>query len=105
MWYFTLPFPLDAERQVFLVVGLLVILTCSLVGPLSGRLTAKQTRSLHFISALVAVFVLVGFLYPWSRELLRADAEGQTLGRVVAVCLFFGLLALFRLMGRFESPG
>lgn len=91
------------EQQTFLTVGLLGIILCSLLGAVLPRLTAKQTRSLHFLSMLIGVFLLVAFLYPWSRA-LQFDEDTQTLGRVVAALIFFGLLALFRLMGKFESP-
>ncbi len=94
---------MHAEQQTFLIAALSVVIVCSLLGAVMPRLTLRQARALHFLSLLVAGFLLVAFLYPWSRELQFAP-DTQTLGRVVAAGIFFGLLALFRLMGRFESP-
>jgi hypothetical protein len=95
---------MDFERQAFLVTGVALMMVCSLLGALLPRLTLKQARSLHLIAVLIGGFVVIGFLYPWGRELLWDD-ERVFWGRVVAVGIFFGLLAMFRLMGRFESPG
>jgi cyclophilin family peptidyl-prolyl cis-trans isomerase len=75
-------------------VGVLLMLGCSLLAfSVRGRWSPRQVGALNLVVVLIGAFVLVG------GHLGRARQSS-----LVGTALFFGVVALFRVMSRFESP-
>jgi cyclophilin family peptidyl-prolyl cis-trans isomerase len=75
--------------------GVMLMMSGGLVGVLfAKRLSPRVILSLHLITVLIGSFVLLMLLVPLARYY-----------ELLGMGLFFGLLGLLKLMGRFESPG
>jgi hypothetical protein len=74
--------------------GLVFVIACSLAAfALSGRLPPQRIAAINLLAVLVGAFVLLCELGPTSHR-----------SNVLGLALFAGLIALFKLMNRFESP-
>ena len=70
------------------------MMSCGLVGFLfAKRLPLRMILSLHLVAVFIGGFVLLMLLVPIAHYY-----------PVMGIGLFFSLLALLKLMGRFESP-
>jgi len=78
---------------VYLVAGGLAMVAVSLASfLLAGRLSRRSIAAFHLINVFIGGVVALGLLVPLS--------QGSSL---LATAVFLGLLALFRLLGRFEG--
>jgi cyclophilin family peptidyl-prolyl cis-trans isomerase len=74
--------------------GVLLMMAVGITGfLLSKRLSPRIILSLHLVTVLIGSFVVLMLLVPMARFY-----------EVLGIGLFFGLLGLLKLMGRFESP-
>jgi peptidyl-prolyl cis-trans isomerase B (cyclophilin B) len=85
--------PQAATAPAMVTVGLLLIIACNLVSFLFGSRWPPQTQgAVNLLGVLIAAFLIVAQHGPGSQR-----------NPLLAVALFFGIVALLKLMNRFES--
>lgn len=90
----------ETARQggIFVLTSLGLMLTVSLVGFfLAPRVPPRVLASILLINMMIGGFLVFVLLFPK----MPGDAPSQ---QYLGAALFFGLLAMLKLMGRFESP-
>jgi cyclophilin family peptidyl-prolyl cis-trans isomerase len=85
------PAGLSAAAAAALVVVIGLVMAAAL---LAGRVSPRLVAALALLAVLVAFLALYAGLMPYARG-----------SRWLSAALFLGAIAMFRLMGRFESPG
>lgn len=83
-------------------IGILLMIVCCLLNVFASKLSLKQIRTLSLIAVLIGSFIIVAMLRPLSMIMLYTG-DMVTMGHVIAITIFFGLLGVFRLMSSFES--
>ncbi len=67
---------------------------------LASRLDPKHILAISMINTFICAFLILMALTP----VAIFDAQNPESNRLIAIGIFFGLLAILKLMGRFESP-
>jgi len=83
-------------------IGILLMIVCCLLNVFASKLSLKQIRTLSLIAVLIGAFIVVALLRPLGMTMLYTG-DMVTMGHVIAITIFFGLLGVFRLMSSFES--
>jgi hypothetical protein len=82
-----------------LLVALVLQIVVALLGVGLSRLKPAITRSALIAQILLATFFLLVVVTPG----LQADANAADSPRLLSLAVFLGLLALLKLLGRFEE--
>ncbi|GAB4522473.1 MAG: hypothetical protein Tsb0020_40890 [Haliangiales bacterium] len=90
-----------AQAQPLVIYGLLLMLLIGVAQfALARRLAPRKLRSLGLVNVLICGFLVIVTVAPVALH-RSLDPDDQ---RLIGLLVFFGLLALIKLMGRFESP-
>ncbi len=91
------------ERQIFFILGIILMIAFALLGVFGSKWSPKQIQSFNLMTVLVGCFLLFGLLIPIGHDMITQADPTDWSRFIVPTLVFFGLLGLFRLMSRFES--